>query len=63
MCTHVFAHLIVEVYGARLHGLEQPLLVDEWDEDDRLPLHLLPIQVSLKVHGVEVPHWGVLIHH
>ena len=56
-------YLIVEVYGARLHGLEQPDFVNERDQDDRLPLHLLPIQISLKVHGVEVLHWGILVHY
>jgi hypothetical protein len=40
--------------GASEHRLEESLLVDEGDLDDRLPVLLLPVQVEGKVDGVEV---------
>ena len=55
--------ILSEVNRAGLHGLQELILVNEGDEDNSFPLLLLPIQICLEVHRVEVLQWRVFIDH
>ena len=37
-----------------LHGIEKTFFVDKWDFDNCFPVLLLPVEIEVKVGGIEI---------
>ena len=55
--------LVREEYGTGLHGVQEPFLINEWNEDNGFPFLLFAVEVRLKVDGIVVSDGGVFIDH